>query len=424
MIQGTSAMDRTVGTKRAWSRRLLVPGLVAVVLLAAGVLFLPRVLRFLSTERSVDMSRVRIGVVTRGDLERDLSVQGQIVAAYHPTLFSPVSGIVRVEVRAGDVVEAGQLLAKVESPELASRLKQEQSTAQSLESEVERGRIRARQTILSDRQAVDLAQVELEAATRAMARADRSRAEGILNDVEYEEAQDNLQRAQLSLTHAKENADLQKETLEFEVHNQELQLERQRLVVADLQRQVDELSIRAPVDGLVSRLDVNDHDAVVPGQPLIGIVDLGEFEIEVLIPESYADEMGIGVPARINYDGEVYEGHLKSISPEVEGSQVRGIVTFDGDPPQGLRQNQRVSTRIILESKSDVLKVARGPFLETSGGRQAYRIEGDIATLVPIQIGVTSVSDIEILSGLREGDRIIISETARFQDAERIFLRQ
>jgi len=99
-------------------------------------------------------------------------------------------------------------------------------------------------------------------------------------------------------------------------------------------------------------------------------------------------------------------------------------VAFSERAPEGLKQNQRVSTRILFETRRDVVKVPRGPFLESGAGQLAYRVEDGIATLTPIQIGAISVSEVEILSGLEIGDRIILSETARFEGAKKILLRR
>jgi len=423
MIQDSSTMDRPLDATRVRLRRVLLLAALVVVLLTALIVFLPSIRGWLGSERSVALSRVRIAEVARGNLEREVSVQGRIVAAFHPTTSSPASGIVALRVRAGDVVERDQVLAVVDSPELSSTLEQERSTLQSLESDLERQRILARQKMLADRQRIDLATVELEAAQRAMRRAEESREQGIINDVEYEEAQDDLRRAEVALAHARENADLEKDTVEFEVRSREMQVTRQRLVVEEVARQVDRLAVRAPLAGLVSRLDVQDHDAVVPGQPLVAVVDLSEFEVEVLVPETYADEISPGTPAVIDCDGQTRDGVVKSISPEVEGSQVRAIVAFRGESPEGLRQNQRVSTRLLMESRAGVLKVARGPFVDSSGGREAYVVKGNVAELRPIRIGASSLGELEIVEGLEEGDRIIVSDVSRFRGAERIYLR-
>ena len=423
MIQDTSAMDHPIRVGRPLARRLLVPGAILLGVLAVVAFVGPSLGRWLQAERSIDLSKVRIATVVRGDIERDVAVQGRIVAAFHPTTSSPAAGIVALRVRAGDVVEKDQVLAVVSSPELESRLRQERSSLLALGSALGRQRIQTRQKVLSDRQAVDLAAVELEAAQRAMRRAEEIRSAGLLNAVEYEEAQDDLRRTELALTHARESAALERESLELEVRNRELEVERQRLMVADLERQVGELAVRAPVGGLVSRLDVQDHDPVTTGQPLVAVVDLSAFEIEVLVPEGYADEIGPGTPAVVTYSSEEYDGRVKSISPEVEGSQVRGIVSFGDVSPEGLRQNQRVSTRLVLESRRDVLKVRRGPFLESGGGNEAYLVEGGVARRHAIRAGAASVEEVEILGGLEEGDDIIISDTARFEGADGVYLR-
>jgi HlyD family secretion protein len=239
MIESSSTMDRPVVSRR-FSRKTVVMGGLALLPLIGGALLLPSLVQWMGSERSFDLNRLRLAVVQRGDLERDLSVQGRVVAAFHPTTFSPATGTVTLHVRAGEVVEQGQPLASVDGPELRSRLEQERSSLQSLLSDLERQRIGARQTALADQQRIDLAEVELEAARRGMQRAERSRAELIINDVEYEGAQDAVRRAELELRHARQDGALRGETLEFETRNSERQVERQQLVVAELARKVEE----------------------------------------------------------------------------------------------------------------------------------------------------------------------------------------
>ncbi|ANM30973.1 hypothetical protein ABI59_17400 [Acidobacteria bacterium Mor1] len=423
MIRDVASMDRPVehSPRKSWTKRLVLGGMLLAVLIAA-VLLAPSFASWFQAERSFDRSLLRFATVERGDLQRELSVQGRVVAAFHPTTSSPAAGLVGLRVQAGDVVTRNQVLAVVDSPEATALLNQERSTLQSLAAELERERIQTKQENLSNRQAVDLARVELEAATRAMDRAERSRKEGIVNQVEYEEAQDNLRRSQLALRHAEQDAGLEAERLEFEIHNREIQIERQRMIVAEAGRRVDELEIRSPVDGLVSRLDVDDHDPVTPGQPLVAVVDLSAFEIEVMIPEAYADDVGPQTEAEVRNGSEIYNARIASISPEVESNQVRAVVTFADGVPDGLRQNQRLSVRLLLESRDSVLKVERGPFIDAGGGRYAYVISGDSAIRREIELGVSSVREVEVLGGLKEGDRIVVSDTARFQRAENIYL--
>jgi HlyD family secretion protein len=412
-------VDRTaVNRRRRWQ---WMAGVAAVVLI--GAFLYPSVRRWAQSATSVELSRVRLGEVTRGDLVRDVSVQGNVVAAYRPTLVSPARGTVGVETRDGRVVAAGEVLLRVESPELNSRVAQERSALLSLKADYERQRILAKQAQIQSEEDLGLLRVELEAAERAMARAEKTRGEGLLNEVEYEAAQDHLKVARLKLELAEQRAKFELETLAFDVQDRASRAERQQLVLRDLERQVDDLAVRAPVAGLVSRVQVNDGDTVERGDVLVTVVDLSAFEIEIAVPENYADELLPGTPAEVTYDGRDYMAAVKNISPVVEGSRVRGVLAFRGESPEGLKQNQRLSVRVILETRQNVVKVPRGPFLESGGGRQAYVIDDGTAVLRPIEVGALSISEVEIVSGLALGDRIIISDMARFRGAERILLR-
>jgi HlyD family secretion protein len=113
-------------------------------------------------------------------------------------------------------------------------------------------------------------------------------------------------------------------------------------------------------------------------------------------------------------------GKVSAISPEVVNNQVLARVRFDGEQPPGLRQNQRVSARVLFEEKPDVLMLPRGPFLEDQGGRFAYVVEDGVAVRRPITVGATSVGAIEILQGLEPGERVVIAGTDNFENADRI----
>ncbi len=421
MIEDTSqSMDHELERPRGrWLRRAVV----AAVVLGAGALLYPSVSRWARSERSVSAAQIRLGQVVRGDLVRDLSVDGRVVAAFHPTLFSPARGVVRLQARAGAVVEAGQVLAVVDSPELESRLKQAESLLESLTADLRRQTIAARQANLQNAREVELYGVRLEAAERAMERAERSREQGILNEVEYEEAEVALRLARLEVENAERKASFEEESLAFEVSNRRSLAERQRLGVEELRRQVAELSLRSPVAGQVARLDVQDHDAVETGQPVLGVVDLSAFELEILVPEGFADEIGPGTGASVTYEGREWPAEVQGVAPEVEGSRVRGTVTFVGEAPQGLRQSQRLPTRLVFETRRDVLKLPRGSFLEGAGDRRVYVVEDGVAELRRLEIGAISVSEVEVLAGLEEGETVIVSDTRRFEGAETLLVR-
>ena len=422
MQQDGASMDQNVPRPGSWVLRIAV-AVIVVAVVTASVLLYPSFDRWASADRSIELARLRLGTVIRGDLLRDVSVQGRIVAADHPTVVSPAQGVISLLVKTGDQVHRDMVLARIDSPELRNTLEQERSTHQSLEAELERLQISNHQTELQNQQEIDLLEVKLRADQRAMERTKSLYEQGLGNSMDYEKSVDDLEVTRLELDHARQNAKLAKETMQFEARTKELSLDRQRLIVEDLERKVSRLAVVSPVDGLVSRVEVRDKDTVQPNQALISVVDLSKFEVEVQVPENYGGEIGIGTTAAVLYEGTEYPGDVKSLSPEVENSQFKGIVEFSENPPGSLKQNQRVNTRLILDSRPDVVKAPRGPFLESMGGRQVYVVSNGVAELRPITVGAVSVTEVEVTSGLEEGEQIVLSDMTRFDGAKRILLR-
>ena len=423
MIDELTSMDKAVERPRGLSRRAVLALAGGAIVLCLLGLLVPTLRRWSRADRSVEASRIRIGEVTRGELVRDASAEGRIVASLHPTLFAPTQGIVALAVKAGTAVKKGDVLARIESPELKSRLLQEKASLQSLQSAWERQKIDARQDAIKNAHAIDLLEVRLTAAKRLLERADTAFKEGILNKTDYEKAKDDVRIAELELKNSQETAKLQAETADFDVQNRKLVADRQASVSGELQRQVDQLTITAPFDGLVASVNVQDRDAVAANAPVLTVVNLSAFEVEITLPENYSTDVLPQTQAQILYEGREYKGHVTAMSPEVKDSQVRGTVVLDGETPGGLRQSQRVSVRMVLESKPNVLKLPRGPFLESGAGRQAYVVENGAATRREISVGAISVSEVEIRSGLREGEKVILSDTSELAGAKNVLIR-
>lgn len=361
--------------------------------------------------------------MTRGDLIRDVSVQGRVVAAVSPTLYAAAPGTITLNVEAGERVLAGEVLATIESPELENELEQAQSSLEQRQVELERQRIESRQQALEKRKSADLANVALVAADREKRRADQAYDLGVISVIDYEKAQDDLQNAQVAHRHAVADADLFDERLAFELRASELELRRQELFVTDLQRQVDDLDIKSPVSGIVGDLLVDQKAAVSTDMPVMAVVDLSRFEIDAQIPESYADDLAVGMEAEILVGGARYPGELVAVSPEIVNNQVNGRVRFRGTGPTNLRQNQRLTTRILLAEHTNVLMVQRGQFLDSGAGRVAYVLNEDgMAVRRQIEVGARSLGAVEIRAGLNQGDTIVISNLDPFRSAEAVLL--
>ena len=366
MIKDTSGQDTVIEAPAQPWRRWVV---IVLVVLAMGfsVVVVPAWQRWASADATMERGLLRFAEVTRGDLTRDITAQGTIVAAIKPTLFSTATGVIDISVQAGDEVQRGDLIASVDSPELLNLLEQEKAALESAETAFKRQQIQARKIQLQNEQIADLAEVALVAAKREQRQAVAAHSEEAISEFDYDKANDDVTLAELRFRHAEQDAKLEAESLEFELQTTRLDIEQQKYRVVELELQVDELSIISPVTGIVGNLLVEHKDAVSRNQALLTVVDLTAFEVELAVPDSYAAGLRLGLPVEVRHRGERFDGQLRSISPEVRNSQLTARVAFSGAPPTNLRQNQRVSGRILLDAREDVLMVERGPFLEAGG---------------------------------------------------------
>jgi HlyD family secretion protein len=422
MIRDTSHQDAVIAPPpgHALKRRALwIGGAVAVAALCAGLISTWR-----GSDASVNASRLRVAEVTRGTLVRDASVNGRVVAAVSPTLYAKASSTVNLKVAAGDTVKKGQVLAVLESPDLADVLKRETSAYEGLKAEVARQQILSRKQKLLAQKEADTAEIERLSAQRTLERYESVAQVGVIAKIDYQKAKDALQSAEIRAKHAGQAAKLEGDDVQLALKTKVNELERAKLSMEEAQRRVDELTVRAPVDGFIGTLNVQNRMVVAANAPLMTLVDLSKLEVEVEVPETYVADMGLGMSAEIALPSGTATGKLSALSPEVVKNMVLARVRFDGEQPKGLRQSQRVTARLLIEEKPNVLMLPRGPFVENDGGRYAYVVRDGIATRTPITMGATSVSSVEIVSGLKQGDKVVVAGTDAFNNANRVSINQ
>ena len=415
-IRDTSATDVTVPPAGPDRRRIVISA-AAVAVAIAGIL---AVRAWVGTGVGIPRERVRISEVTRGTFVRDVAAEGTVVAANSPTLYAVASGTITFTSRAGERVVKGQALGSLDSPSLVNEYQREQATLDSLDVEMGRQEIENRRQELKNGEDIDQAGVQIQAAQREFKRAESARKDGVIPERDFAKARDDVQSAQLAFEHAKANAKLETDSMRFELRNKRLERERQKLVVANLARRVGELTVRSPVDGMVGSLAVNQKTSVSENAALLTVIDLSALEIEFRVPESYATEIAPDMGAQIAYGGKTYSGRVTTISPEVKDSEVSGRLKFADAAPAGLRQNQRVNVRIVMDSRKDVVKVERGAFVDSGG--TVYVVEGPMARRRTARLGAMSVGEVEILSGVAPGDQLVISSLSDFNDAPEVRL--
>lgn len=421
MLRDTSAQDRVIEPKNLLRRhrKLIIVGLIAAVLLITLIVTL---LRYSGAGASVDRSRVSIATVERGNFIRDIAADGQVVAAVSPTLYANALGTVTLKVHAGDTVSKGQVLAVVDSPDLTAKLSQEEATLVGLRVDWQRATLEAEHKLSQLRDAYDQAEVDQKTAQRERDRSRKAYELGSYSELQALRAADALEKAQFAFQQTKSNYDSQPKQNRFDIDSKKALLDRQQFLVDDIKRQVDGLNVKSPVDGQVGQVQVADRASVAKDAPLLTVVDLSALEVEIKVTESLARDLRPGMTADLEGGGHHWQGVVSGVSPEVVAGQVTARLRFGTEKPAGLRQSQRLSVRIFLDRRDNVLMVDRGSFVDQEGGGFAYVVHGNVAQRTPVRLGAASIAKVEILDGLSVGDHIVISGTDAFNGAQRVIL--
>jgi HlyD family secretion protein len=421
MLRDTTGQDRVIEPASLW-RRHRTPLIIILAAAALVSVLLAALLRYSGAGVSIDRSRLSIATVERGSFVRDIAADGQVVAAVSPTLYADALGTVTLKVHAGDTVAKGQVLALIDSPDLAAKLSQEEASSVGLRIDWQRATLDAEQKLLKLRDAFNQAQVDQKTAQRELERSRKAYELGSYTELQALKAQDSLEKAQFAFEQAKFNYESQPKQNRFDIDSKKALVDRQQYLVADLKRQVDGLSVRSPVEGQVGQVQVADRASVAKDAPLLTVVDLSALEVEIKVTESLARDLRSGMSADLEGGGRHWQGSVSGVSPEVVAGQVTARLRFGDEKPAGLRQSQRLSVRIFIDRRDDVLMVDRGTFVDQDGGGFAYLVRGNVAERHPVQLGAASIAKVEILGGLAAGDQIVISGTDEFKSAPRVIL--
>ena len=419
-IRGTAPTDRPVDPAPARRRLRRRIALAVGAVLALIALAVPALRALHTGERAVAAAQIRLATVERGRFVSQVSAQGVVVAALSPTLVAPAPGSVTYRVHAGEPVKKGQLLGTIDSPELQNEYAKERASLESLEATLARESIENRRKVLANRQERDVAGVQLKAAEREWQRAEWAFGQGAISERDHDKARDDLEAARIKHQHATESAALEDDSLALELRTRQLDRDRQRLVCDELRRRVAELALHSPVDGVVGTLAVAERTTVAAQSVVVTVVDPSVYEVEFTAPDVYAGTLKPGMAAEVLVGSDTAPATVTALSPEVRQGQLVGRLRFAGAQPRALSQNQRVAVRVLIEARDGVLKVERGAFVDSGGGRVAYRVSGDLAERVAIHLGSSSAGEVEIIDGLAAGDTIIVSSLDGFENAKQL----
>ena len=205
---------------------------------------------------------------------------------------------------------------------------------------------------------------------------------------------------------------------------QQAKVDEMRALAELKQQQLERLKVKAGVDGVLVELPLQVGQHVLPGTELAKIVQPNHLMAELKIPETQARDVQIGEPASIDTHNGVITGEVSRVDPAVQNGTVTVDVKLTGDLPKGARPDLSVDGTIDLEKLENVLYVGRPAFGQESSTISMFKLDpsGNGATRVQVKTGRASVNLIQIDSGLKEGDTVILSDMSRWDNTDRVRL--
>jgi HlyD family secretion protein len=415
-------MDRRVERKVPASRKFLYgAGALAVMLFCgwlAGTLLGGRSL-------SVDSGRVAVSSVTVGTFEDFIPTRGRLVPRSTVYLDAVEGGRVeQVLVEDGAMVRAGDPIVRLSNTNLQlevlgreAAVTEQLNFMRTLELQLEQNRLAHKRNLVE----IDYQIIRLKRSI------DRQR-----NLAEQElVSQSTLDELQDELTYYRNRRDVTLESQATDARLQEEQLRQLRSASTQLEtslalarRNLEDLNVRAPVDGKLSGFDVEIGESIDRGGRLGQIDDPDAYKLNARIDEFYLGRVDIGQVATAKHNGQELELRVSKIYPQVKDGQFEVDMTFE-EQPVGLRRGQTLQLRLTLGDNSDATLIPNGSFYQETGGNWVFVVAPDETEAVKrnVRLGRRNTDFIEVLEGLEPGEKVITSPYTSYTGMDRLVLK-
>lgn len=210
-----------------------------------------------------------------------------------------------------------------------------------------------------------------------------------------------------------------------EINQLEKELEKMTETLSLVRERLDNLNVKAPVDGQLGMLDAEIGQSIGKGTRIGQINVLTDYKIEALIDEHYIDRIRRNLRATLDRQGQIFQLNVKKVYPEVRNSQFKIDLVFTDVRPDNIRTGQTYYLDLQLGQPQRSMLVSLGGFFNSTGGQWIYVVDptGDFATKREIRIGRKNPKYYEVLEGLEQGEKVITSGYDLFGDNDKLILR-
>jgi RND family efflux transporter MFP subunit len=332
--------------------------------------------------------------------------------------------VVRIRVLPGAQVHPDTILMDLADPQLQQELLDAQLQLKA--AQVDYHNIQAKlQSDLMDQKAAaatvnaDYKQAQLQAQT------DKSLYDlGVISGLTYSNSKGKADELTTRQNLETERLTVNEKAIQTQLDVQQTKVQQAQALLGLKQKQLEALSVRAGIDGVLADLPHQVGEHLAPGTTLAKVVQLDQLKASLKIAETQARDIQIGQPAQIDTHNGIISGKVMRIDPAVQNGTVTVDVELEGELPQGARPDLSVDGTIDLERLGNVLYVGRPAFGNESSTITLFRVspDGKTAVRVPVKVGRASVNAIQVLDGLQEGDTVILSDMSRWDSTDRIRL--
>ncbi len=410
--------------KKQKIRRQILWSVAGVALLAALTVF---VMRLKPAAPTVDRSTVWTDTVKRGNMVRQVRGLGTLVPREDRIRSIPAETdgtVVSIFKLPGALVHPDTVILQLTNPQLmqeaqdaALQLNEAQADYHNTQVSIESALMDRRSTAADINAQYQQAQLQ--------ARTDKALYKlGVISGLTYSDSQGKADALTTRQKLQEEEVSINQKALETQLAVQQAKVQQAQALAQLKQREVDALTVRAGIEGQLIQMPLQMGQHVLAGAELAQIIQPDQLKAQLQIPETQAHDVLNGQPAEIDTHNGVVAGTVTRINPAVVNGTVTVDVQMDGPLPQGARPDLSVDGTIDLQRLHDVLYVGRPAFGNENSTISLFKLDpsGNYATRVAVKVGRASVNEIQILSGLKEGDTVVLSDMSRWDNVDRIRL--
>ena len=402
-------------------RRLAIGAVLLAVVSMAGI----AVVRLQPAAPPVDRASVWIDVVKQGRMLRDVRGQGTLVSEDLRWIPATTTGRVeRIVLRPGTPVGADSVILQLSNPSLDQELEDAQLKLKAAEASLTSLRVQLDDEELQQRATAATIEADYKKAAMQADVNEQLSALKLVSDLILKQSKLDAEQLDVRNRIAQQQLAHTAESRSARLAERQSLVDQARAFMTLKAREVDALRVRPGVPGILQVVPVDVGQQVTVGTNLARVVNPSRLMAEVKVPETQAKDVQIGQRASIDTHNGVVSGRVTRIDPSVLNGTVTVDVAIDGPLPTGSRPDLSVDGTIELERLDNVLYVGRPAFGDENTSTTLFKMQPDgTAVRVPVKFGRSSVNSLEILSGITEGDQVVLSDMSAWNEVDRVHIQ-